>query len=213
MSRPFLRSSLLVTLCLSAPTWLGGYPALAEEDAGLVGRWESVARSRGGIGTVLELRADGVATRTPGAMVDGTYRLDGAVLVTSFADPASGSVVESHLRVELRGDTMIHRDRDSGEKIRLTRVTELGEDAPSIVGTWTFEHPAGTTAFQTFTADGAVHLRVPFVTEKGRYSVAGDALTLELAGSDRWEGRYEIDDSMLTLIPASGEPERYRRAP
>jgi len=44
----------------------------------LVGRWDAVTRSAGGIGQIIELRADGSMTHWYAAMVEFTYVVQGS---------------------------------------------------------------------------------------------------------------------------------------
>ena len=82
-----------------------------------------------------------------------------------------------------------------------------------IVGTWSFKHYTGGTAFQVFTADGDAHLRVPFRTDGGTYTVSAETLTIVIEGRDPWQVRYAIDGAMLTLLSADGSREQYNRVP
>src|SRR2546426_9686353 len=72
--------------------WLGVCTTAAHaEDVGpaLVGRWDAVTRSAGGIGQIIEFRADGSMTHWYAAMVEFTYVVQGPLLITSFT-PATG---------------------------------------------------------------------------------------------------------------------------
>ena len=53
------------------------------------GRWDSDARSRGGLGSWRELAKDGTCTQTTGAMVDGTWKLDGEQLAITMGAEVS----------------------------------------------------------------------------------------------------------------------------
>src|ERR1700682_3777981 len=67
--------------------WLGVCaPASHAQDAApaLVGRWDAVTRSAGGIGQIIELRADGSMTQWFAAMVEFTYAVQGPLLITSY---------------------------------------------------------------------------------------------------------------------------------
>src|SRR5689334_6174546 len=56
----------------------------------LIGEWEAVARSRGGLGATLELKADGTLVSSLGAMVDAIYRVEGGDLITTYTDESTG---------------------------------------------------------------------------------------------------------------------------
>ena len=211
MTRQHFSTCFFVPICLLAACAGDlGVDGLTE-DTSLVGKWESVARSQGGIGHTFEFHSDSTASLTPGAMVDFTYRLEGAQLVMVFTDPSSGSVTEDTVEVHISGDTMIQRDPESGQETRLVRSKAPEAGNPPIVGAWSFEHYTGGTAFQIFTADGKAHLRVPFDVERGRFTVSGHTLTLFM--KETLVYRYTIDGAVLTLTPADGRPRQYQRVP
>ena len=85
----------LFTLVMISP----GAPSLSGQEVSIVGKWESVTRTRGGIGSTLDFHSDGTVSLTPGAMLDLNYRLDGTRLVMSFIDPGSGEVSENTVDV------------------------------------------------------------------------------------------------------------------
>lgn len=202
---------MLAGICLSNACSSDVSVNSPEEDLRLVGKWESVARSNGGIGATFEFLGDGSATFTPGALVDFTYRLEGSRLFRSFEDPDTGSESETIVDIQISADTMIQRIAETGQETVLVRVGSAEAGRPPIVGTWSFDHSAGVTAFEIFTADGELHLRVPFVTVHGRYTLSNDTLTIELERQGRADFRYSIDGSTLTLRTTDGAPEQYRK--
>ena len=56
----------------------------------LVGTWESMTTSTGGIGNTLEFTSDGSLKSTIGAMVDFTYTASATELKTVYVDPKTG---------------------------------------------------------------------------------------------------------------------------
>lgn len=210
----FSQSLFFVSTCLLVARGLGG-ASLAAQEGSMVGKWESVARSRGGIGSTLEFHSDGTISLTPGAMVDFAYRFDGTRLVMSFTDPDTGGVSEDTLDVHMSGDSMILSALESGQETQLVRAQPAEADTPPMVGTWSFTHSTGGTAFQIFTADGNMHLRVPFRTDRGTYMLSGDTLTTVIDGQDARQVRYTIDGARLTLSSLDGSPhqDNYYRVP
>src|SRR5437879_13513044 len=78
--------------------WLGACaPAAQAQDVApaFVGRWDAVTRSAGGIGQIIELRADGSMTHWYAAMVEFTYVVQGSLLITSFTPATGGAVAET----------------------------------------------------------------------------------------------------------------------
>jgi hypothetical protein len=199
----------LFTLVMISPSTA----SLSGQEVSIVGKWESVTRSRGGIGSTLDFHSDGTVSLTPGAMLDLNYRLDGTRLVMSFTDPGSGEVSENTVDVHISGDSMMQSDPESGQEIRLVRAQAARTDTLPIVGTWSFTHQTGGTAFQIFTADGNMHLRVPARTDRGTYVISADSLTTIIEGQDPWQVRYAIDGTKLTLYSADESPQQYNRVP
>ena len=199
----------LFTLVMISPSTA----SLSAQEVSIVGKWESVTRSRGGIGSTLDFHSDGTVSLTPGAMLDLNYRLDGTRLVMSFTDPGSGEVSENTVNVHISGDSMMQSDPESGQEIRLVRAQAARTDTLPIVGTWSFTHQTGGTAFQIFTADGNMHLRVPARTDRGTYVISADSLTIIIEGQDPWQVRYAIDGTRLTLYSPDESPQHYNRVP
>src|SRR6266478_4180661 len=85
------------SFALTAPViWLGSSPPTSQaQDAApaLVGRWDAVTRSAGGIGQIIELRADVLMTHWFAAMVEFTFVIQGSLLTTSYR-PATGGLFE-----------------------------------------------------------------------------------------------------------------------
>jgi len=199
----------LFTLVMISPSTA----SLSAQEVSIVGKWESVTRSRGGIGSTLDFHSDGTVSLTPGAMLDLNYRLDGTRLVMSFTDPGSGEVSENTVNVHISGDSMMQSDPESGQEIRLVRAQAARTDTLPIVGTWSFTHQTGGIAFQIFTADGNMHLRVPARTDRGTYVISADSLTIIIEGQDPRQVRYAIDGTKLTLYSTDESPQHYNRVP
>ena len=166
--------------------------------APLLGRWESVTRSAGGLGQVIELRADGTMIQWVAALVELTYRLQGPQLTTIFRAPSGTSEVQS-MTIRFEGDVMIQREARSGAEITLTRKRLGGAQDPPIVGVWTTPHETGPTAFFLYTPDGRVVFRLPIRVDRGRWSAAGDQLTLGPGPGVATTVRYEVLDGQLVL--------------
>jgi hypothetical protein len=194
--------------------WLGASaPASQAQDAApaLVGRWDAVTRSAGGIGQIIELRADGSMTHWFAAMVEFTYVIQGSLLTTSYRPATGGSVEQTTTEIRFEGDLLIQKSTQSGTETRMTRKRAGGpQDAP-IVGVWSYAHEAGGTAFMMYTADGRLIFRLPMRTDRGRWSVSGDQLTLgSMAATTRLTYRVQRDE--LALTDDQGKQMSYTRA-
>jgi len=194
--------------------WLGACaPAAQAQDVApaLVGRWDAVTRSAGGIGQIIELRADGSMTHWYAAMVEFTYVVQGSLLITSFTPATGGAVEQTTTEIRFEGDELIQKSTQSGIETRMTRKRAGGpQDAP-IVGVWAYPHETGGTAFMMYTADGRLIFRLPIRADRGRWSVSGDKLTLgPMATTTRLT--YRMQGDQLVLADDQGKQMTYSRA-
>lgn len=195
-------------MLLLAPLLVAAGPSAPGE---LVGVWESVQRTRGGIGNTLELRPDGTVTQTVLVMVDFGYRIADGKLEVSFADDEAG---ETHpaLPVSFADGDLLLTQAD-GTVQRRERVAGGEPGDPPIVGVWSYPHPAGAVAYERYLPDGTAQLRIPLQPVDGRYRVEGDALAIEVEGSPGSQPRVEVAGDELRLTPEGGVTRTYRRLP
>jgi hypothetical protein len=178
----------------------------------LVGRWESVVRSTGGLGQVMELRPDGTMTQWTAVLVELTYEVHGPLLLTFYRHPGSGATETQAAGIRFDGDTMIQKDPQTGGETRLTRKRAGGpQDAP-IVGVWSTPHETGQTAFLLYTSDGRVVFRLPIRGDRSRWNASGDQLTLASGPSTSATVRYAVQGDRLVLIDSLGKQIIYTRA-
>jgi hypothetical protein len=171
----------------------------------IVGTWEAVARSAGGLGSTITFSPDNSLSFTLGAMVDMNYRHVGDSLFVTSADgalpPAS---------VKFTDDTLVvtRSDREQRE----TRLTpKLAKDP--LVGLWTFRHYTGVAAYEEYAPDGAFHLRVPIRTLTGNYVVAGNTAVMHLIGDGGGDRTVNFAITGDTLqLTWNGRSSRYLRA-
>jgi len=190
-------AALLITLPL---------PAAAQ----LAGQWESVERTAGGVGELIEFRPDGTARQVSAAMGDATYELREDWLVTYWKDRSTGKVSVLANRVELEGDELLQKDEQGNLVSRMRRVG-AGRGA-SLSGVWCSEDGPGLTTWTEFTGDGAMFIRLPIRELTGRYWLSGDQLAVELEGSTRREFQYKVIDEVLTVTPPGGTAKEFRKA-
>lgn len=177
----------------------------------IVGQWESVERSPGGVGEVIEFRGDGTAHQVSAAMGDATYRLDGDWLLTYWKDRESGKTSAIANRVEFEGYDLLQKDEEGNLVSRLHRAGSALGGSP-VEGIWCSEDGPGLTTFTEFTAGGDMFIRLPIRVLLGRYWLSGDQLAVELAESTRKEFQFQVTDDLLTVTPPGGTPRQFRRA-
>lgn len=205
-----LNAARLVALLI----WLGicTFAAHAQDVApSLVGRWDAATRSAGGIGQIIELRADGSMTHWYAAMVEFTYVVQGSLLITSFTSATGGAMEQTTTEIRFEGDALIQKSAQSGAETRMTRKRAGGPHDAPIVGVWAYAHEAGGTAFMMYTADGRLIFRLPMRADRGRWSVSGDKLTIgPMPATARLTYRAEGDQLLLT--DDQGKQVTYTRA-
>lgn len=179
---------------------------------GVVGRWESVERSPGGVGEAIEFRADGTAYQVSAAMGDATYEIKDDWLITSWKDRETGKVSMLANRVELEGLEMLQKDEQGNLVSRLELVRAAGS-GPAISGIWCGEDGPGLTTYTEFTPSGDMFIRLPIRALSGRYWLSGtDQLAVELEGSDRREFQFQVAGDVLKVTPKGGTAKEFHRA-
>jgi hypothetical protein len=127
----------LNTARLALVIWLGICTSTAHAQdvaPALVGRWDAVTRSTGGIGQIMELRADGSMTHWYAVMVEFTYVVQGSLLITSFTPATGGAVEQTTTEIRFEGDVLIQKSAGSGTETRMTRKRAGGPHDTPIVG-------------------------------------------------------------------------------
>ena len=179
--------------------------------AQLVGRWESVERSAGGVGEMIEFRADGTANQVSAAMGDATYQISGEWLLTYWKDRTTGKVSVLASQIDLEGDELLQKDEQGNLVARLTRAGPGVAGSP-LAGVWCSEDGPGLATLTEFTANGDMFIRLPIRALSGRYWLSGtDQLAVELEGAPRREFQYKVDGDVLTVTPQGGTAKEFRR--
>jgi len=171
----------------------------------LIGTWEAITRSAGGLGATISFSADNTLRYTLGAMVDMRYRRAQDSLY--ILDP-QGPV--NPFQVSFVRDTMVMTNE--GKQQRETRVTPAVPGADPVIGKWTYTHYTGVPAFEEYTATGDFRLRVPIRTLEGNWTAVGDSAMLHLpgpGGGDR-AVRFAVSADTL-LLKYDGQTSRYVR--
>ena len=212
VARPRSRAvELIVATALALVALTARRVAAADEAPPFLGRWESVVRSTGALGQVLEFRPDGTMTQWVAVLVELNYQVvKGPLLLTIYRHPGSGSTETQIAGLEFDANTMIQRDPETQRRTLLTRKRAGGPQDEPIVGVWTTPHESGTTAYLLYTADGRLVYRLPIRADLGRWSVSGDQLTMS-AGAGTTSFRYAVRGDRL-LFDHQGKETVYSRA-
>jgi hypothetical protein len=172
----------------------------------LIGTWEAVTRSAGGLGSTISFAADNTMSFTLGAMVDMKYKRARDSLY--IIDPANGV---NAFRIAILRDTLVMTNE--GKEQRETRVGAPVKGVDPVIGRWTYLHYTGVPAFEEYTPGGDFRLRVPIRTLDGTYATMGDSAMMHLpgpGGGDRGV-RFAVVGDTLQLT-WNGQTSRYVRA-
>jgi predicted acyltransferase len=195
-------------ILVAAPLWLSGNAAaqgVVAVPGALLGSWEAISRSEGGLGSTIAFAPDNTLTFTMGAMVDMSYRRSGDSL---FVTSPNGDLAPA--KVAFVHDTLVVTR--NGREQRETRVGSAVA-GNALVGNWTYLHYTGVPAYEEYTATGAYHLRVPIRTLQGNYTAFGDAAMLHLMGDGGGDRNVKFSVVGDTLqLSWDGQTSRYLRA-
>jgi hypothetical protein len=161
----------------------------------LVARWDSETRSRGGLGTWIELAANGTCAQTTGAMIDGTWTLEGDRLTLDMKE-TDGRRHSQSVTVKMTGE---HQTQVvSGQSRQLVRVGVAESGATPLIGIWSYPHYAGGQAYEEYRNDGRYLFRLPIRTTPCRWTVNGNQLLI-VEGSRKRELRWSLEGDRLVL--------------
>jgi hypothetical protein len=142
-----------------------------------------------------------------GAMVDVNYSIAGRTF-TILPDPNSKGV-ETQTLAFADGEAVLSAN---GCSRKLTRLDTLPGDS-GLVGRWKSLHMTGVPAYEEYTADGRVRMRVPIQVQKGVFSMVGNSIvfhTLSPPSAD-WAADFELKGNTLTFS-YRGQQHQYLRA-
>ncbi len=186
------------------PPKQGPFPPPVTPPKGILGLWESVSTSRGGIGHAVELLADGTVRTGMVILHQGRYRVEGDRIVVGDGDE-SGSMPLG----KIEGDRWTLEAE--GEKLVKQRVGAASPGQPPIVGVWTHSMDGDAKTYERYRADGWLEYRMPMPNlTTGTYEKAGDTLRLKLGDEPAQEFQVAMESDRLRLTPADGEAREYR---
>jgi hypothetical protein len=161
----------------------------------LVARWDPETRSRGGIGTWIELATGGTCSQTTGAMLDGTWTLEGDRLTIHITE-ADGKRHSQSVTMAIAGARQTQVV--DGENRQLARVGTAESGDQPLVGFWSYPHYAGGTAYEQYGRDGRYLFRLPMRTTSCRWTANGNQLHM-VQGSHQREFRWSLEGDRLIL--------------
>jgi hypothetical protein len=183
-------------------------PPASAEWAGL---WESKDRSKGGIGHTIELRPDGSYVEATTVLVDGFYRVAGDKLMISEKPIVDAAATGDSTLFKVEGDTLTQQ-LPGAPAVHKQRIGKAEPGQDPIVGAWRYQHPTGPTAFERYTPDGQMSLRIPMTSSTGCYKMAAGKVSLTPKQGPGMDGTFEVkgEDLVLTFGDRSSA---YRKEP
>jgi len=201
---------MLLTVILALALGVKPTPTPAP-NAALLGQWESVARTPEGVGNILEFYPDGRVTQISASMAEADYRVQDDRLITTWKDPATGKVSEVETHVEFEGSAKFLEKSDDGSGDTWSdRVGDAPRSGSPLVGRWCFLFLETLTSYREFTPT-RMYNRLPVVVLRGRYSVAGDTLTVVMQDQPSGEYPYRIENGLLLIRSRNGAEKQYKR--
>ncbi len=178
-------------------------------DYGQVGFWESATTSRGGIGSNIEFNQDGSYSSSMAVLVDLAYDIKAGTLYTAKDKGKPVSYEHGNtIIVKPDGYQLVNDDGTINHRKRI----EVSEQH-SIVGYFSYTHYTGATAFERFTVDKVLHLRIPLNSNHGCYSLEQNKITLKPRNStDTTKGDLIITNGTLEL-KRDNKSYRYNNVP
>ena len=171
----------------------------------LAGLWESHDTSKGGIGHTVEFRPDGTFVEATTVMVETVYRIAGDHLIVGESPEKA---LDSTFRIE--GDTLV-QEGANGQTVRKERFGKAEAGSSPVLGVWRFRHDTGAIAFERYTEDGRVLLRLPLASSTGCYKLAGDRLAMSKRDRKDVAIPFDLKAGELVLKGPGKSPVAYGR--
>ena len=165
----------------------------------IVGRWEAIETTSGGLGSTLEFGPDGSFTFPFGPLLHGTYKLDGNKLITTTIQSPPKKATTEVQEIKFEGDTLFQKTEYGVHK--WVRLSPSSPNSSPIIGRWGMKSP-----IYEFRRDGTFDMSSSISSmqiHNGRYKLNGNHLYLTVPPSSQ-KGlvpqRSEIEIQGDTLI-------------
>ena len=176
------------------------------------GRWSSLARTKGGLGSQWKFTEDGETTYSFGALVDFKYEVDGNQIKMIALNPDLKPKGEMQISKFLIDDKTLTLEPNSsvGRQV-MTRSGAPHTGADQVMGDWTYTHYTGGTAVMRYFQDGICQLSVPFQELKGTYRKVGNDISIQLPGRDPIKASFLPSEDILTITTITNCEHRKQR--
>lgn len=200
-----------MTFHLLGAVALSTFLLYANPSAPILGQWESLERSAGGVGEVVEFRPDGSFLQMVVAMGDATYELRGDGLLTFWKDKTGNTSIMAN-QIDLEGDVLLQKDDKGNLLDTLERIGRSRKSDPPLAGRWCSESLPGLATLREFTRDGKMFIRLLIATAHGRYKISGDTLTTDSDRSPQKIFQFRVENDLLTVTLKGSPEKKFKRA-
>ncbi len=184
---------LLWTLCLALPL------VAADPPAGLLGRWYTVVTTKDSIGAMYEFKPGGVVLIRPGAVVPGTFKLEGGdILLPPLVE--GGPLNRQSLDFSQPGRLLLRQgDRISMD---LSRVGKSPAGKPTVIGEWSGMRNMDGGKLEMrliFYPNGKTLFLLPFSNNQAKYGVDKGRMYISLPDGKTSEGPFTLTGNSLSI--------------
>jgi hypothetical protein len=165
------------------------------------GLWLSTTRSKGGLGSHVNIYSESKAEVTFGALVNVNYRFEKSIL--SVFCPGEKVDTSSYHLVR---DTLFLIGKSNGTQFKLQGYLESNNPRTgidSIIGTWTFNYPGNVPSYYRFSRNGSGYLHVQMTRRKAYYKIL-DSNKIELVFEKDGSTTFLMDKEKNILVDNNG---------
>jgi hypothetical protein len=191
--------TLLIVLSSTALFLNSCSEAVDVENPSLVGKWQSVERQPGGLGTTIIFREDSSVGMDSDIFFTFKYKFDGKNLSTYIKDAITGKTNIETSIVEFEDDKrMILKQVFDGNE-RTTILTKEGKSSgkSQISGKWSWVNSAGRLSETEFFDDGNASAYILNKSKEGRYRINQDTLSMSFMNSEMKNIIYRVSNDTL----------------
>jgi len=197
-----------ILLLLLLPLALSAGPNSADD---LMGRWRSTDVLGTNVSAVFEFDKDNQVDSYSAAILEGRYRLLGTDTVVLRSKEGQELKMEIEWDSEDRG---LIENETTGTSFKLERAGKIVDPKNPLVGEWNTTRDWNGRSYPAralFSADGRNVWIIKLRSERGRYSVHGQSIRIEIENRPVLEGNFVVTGDQLTLPNPKGGPSRFDR--
>lgn len=165
----------------------------------LLGRWRTTVVTKGGLGAIYEFRTGGVVFIRPGAIVPGTYKLEGNdILLPPLVE--GGPPNRQTMDFSKPGQITFYKGKDVA--MELSRVGKTPPGKPTLIGEWVGMRQLDGQKLEMrmfFYTGGRSLFLLPFSTQQAKYEINKGRMTLLLPDGKSAEGPFSVAGNTASI--------------